>query len=540
MICRVHSSQLHVHTRCFVSTIIIALFFVLIQSSKGQDTSTTGGELDESLVNRWDTTIDFEGCYKDLLTADRNGDGVIKEREYLSFIQEYGKRICFTTDQLTIQQRSVFNQLSCLCRTNTVAASVHDSIDNGQCCIGNNAQIATASASKVKSLRSPAEQDYLISVCKFTDATIDGSCRPDVADRGTPIIPIIPGDGIIAPAKAQKNGLDWWEWLLIALAALLLFCLGCCCVWKRRKANEQEDEENQVTTKRIDSSPFGKKQNDNTEPLYPEQPIDQSILKPIKLQNEPREQFAVNSNPNIFPVQLRPVNPAMGALAKEVAAKAAGQKHPPDGVVRAKARGNTIGDPDSDDEDVRKKSGGQRIPDIPDEEVLRIIGSPQLLPLNPIPPKPIKLQPIPPKEPDSDAWDHPGRNLEYPVCKDDDSAQVFDPYIPDGGVPIIERPQKEPLDWRKEWHRQYPEEVEPFDNRKHRIQSGLGEGEVWNKLDNDDETVIKSSSNNVGGVFDWVVQSALGALNDTAAATATTTTTTNATFNNSTHAKQKQ
>jgi hypothetical protein len=522
----------------FLSVLCAIQLTLSLQLSAGQDTSTTGGEIDESLVNRWDDTINFEGCFKDLVKADRNGDNVIKEDEYLSFIQEYGKRICFTTDNLNVQQKGVFNSLSCLCRTNTIASlsTQEQGIANGQCCIGNNAQITLTSASKDKGQRSPAEQDYLTTVCKLTDATIDGKCRPVIDERDTPLVPILPSDA----APPPPNRLDWWEWLLIALAALLLFCLACCCVWKKRKGNPEEDEENQVTTKQLDgvekhpslSSPKGL---NNTEPMYPEKPIDQSILKPVKVPNEPKETFVVNSNPNVFPVQLRPVGPPIiGTLAKEVAEKAlaaasvAGSRSSNDSIMgdgplsngnNARARGKTEGDSESEyDDEVRKKFGGQRLPNDPDEEILRIIGSPQLLPIDPPPPKPIVLNPIPPKESDNDEWDHPGRNLEYPTRKDDDSAQVFDPYVPDGGVVTDNRPQKQSLDWRREWHRQYPDEPEVYDNRKHRIQSGLGEGELWNKLDNDDDTTAVKQSNG-NDAFDWVIQSALGALHENTTST---------------------
>jgi hypothetical protein len=60
--------------------------------------------VDESLVTRPSENIDFPGCWSDLAKADRNGDGFVKQNEYLNFIQEYGKRICFSTDALTLQQ----------------------------------------------------------------------------------------------------------------------------------------------------------------------------------------------------------------------------------------------------------------------------------------------------------------------------------------------------------------------------------------------------------------------------------------------------
>ena len=85
----------------------------------------------------------------------------------------------------------MFNSLACLCHTNTIASlsTQEQGITNGQCCFGNNAQITTCTASKDKNQRSPAEQDYLTTLCILTDATIDGKCQPVIAERDTPLVP---------------------------------------------------------------------------------------------------------------------------------------------------------------------------------------------------------------------------------------------------------------------------------------------------------------------------------------------------------------
>ena len=66
------------------------------------------------------------------------------------------------------------------------------------------------------------------------------------------------------------------------------------------------------------------------------------------------------------------------------------------------------------------------------------------------------------------------------------------------------------MNWKKDWNRQKPEDPDEIDLRKHRIQTGLGEGEVWDKLGQDETEASKQAP--TGDVFDWVVQSALGVL----------------------------
>ena len=90
------------------------------------------------------------------------------------------------------------------------------------------------------------------------------------------------------------------------------------------------------------------------------------------------------------------------------------------------------------------------------------------------------------------------------------SAGEVEHYEPDGGVNFPERQGKEPLNWKKDWNRQKPEDPDEVDLRKHRIQSGLGEGEVWDKLGEDETEQSRQAPK--GDVFDWVVQSALGVL----------------------------
>jgi EF-hand domain pair len=127
--------------------------------------------------------IDFNGCFDDLTLSDQDGDGYIKETDFLGFIQAYGLRNCYTTDSLTVQQVAVFNTLACLCRDQPGGT-----ID---CCEGGNAQISTA----VDTNHNSNDDDYLTSVCKLTDATIPSRCSPVSA----PINSTSPGNIVMSP-----------------------------------------------------------------------------------------------------------------------------------------------------------------------------------------------------------------------------------------------------------------------------------------------------------------------------------------------------
>jgi hypothetical protein len=111
-------------------------------------------------------------CWSGLAKADRNGDGSVKQNECLNCIQEYGQRICFSSDALTLQQNATFNTLVCICRSEEGT-----SVD---CCIGDNAHIPIAGALDKK--RTLKQENYLTSVCNLKDATIDDRCPPSKQD----------------------------------------------------------------------------------------------------------------------------------------------------------------------------------------------------------------------------------------------------------------------------------------------------------------------------------------------------------------------
>jgi hypothetical protein len=323
------------------------------------------------------------------------------------------------------------------------------------CCLGSNAEIRTAGA--LNPSRSGAQNGYLTSACRITDETLPGpQCPPadDVRDKG-PIPPVI----IPLAAAGGGGGLSKPALFSIIAAALLLMLLCCCCVcvFRKRRQKQLEEEENQA--------------------------------------------MAGKGLPGDLVEEQAPVG---GAEPRGV----------PDSVALGGSPTNNEQSEVSEyDEDARKNRGGGPLGDEDEEDGRKRYGAGRLPP--PETEKPgWKLRPVPPVDPEEDPdWDQPGRNIDYPKDKDDMSAGKVDHYEPDGGVYIPEREGKQSRDLNLHWERGTPQEPDEVDKRKHRIQSGLGEGEVWNQLDGDEEIDTRSKAP-MGDVFDWVVQSALGVLDN--------------------------
>lgn len=253
-------------------------------------------------------------------------------------------------------------------------------------------------------------------------------------------------------------------WGIIAAAAALLLLLCCCCVCvfrRRKKKEEEEEEEEEIKGKGL----------------------------PGDIEEQKPEQSAANVPPEAdVPVVAVPVGAAPGE-----------------------------DDESEDEEDARKRRGGGPLGEEEEEEANKRWGGPRYPPPEKEDPT-LKLKPVEKEEEEDPDWDQPGRPMDYPKDKDEMSAGEVEHYEPDGGVYLPERPGKNPVEYDPQWERGTPEEPDDRDDRKHRIQSGLGEGAVWNQLDendSDDEKPGVASTN----VFDWVVQSALGVLdnNDQAA-----------------------
>jgi hypothetical protein len=420
------------------------------------------------------TMIDFPGCFSDLITADRNGDGLIKSDEYLGFIQKYAEdRKCIKNPVLSLQQRIAFNTISCFCRG--------EEGSNVDCCLGANAEIRTGGALN-PTTRTASQQGYLTSACRITDETLGpNECPPSDCGRDRAILPPLP-EIFIAPAARSPDddgGLSKEALWGILAAALLLLILCCCCVCvlRRKKAKEIEEEDEEVIA--------GKGTPGATD-SDPEQSSPTSVL-----------------NDSAY---LPYFDPSLLALPLG------------DDEDEGRKRGGGGVNEDEDEEEARKRRGGGPLSAVEEEAAKKRYGGPRLPPPEKEDPQ-HKLRPVPPKDPEEDPeWDQPGRPMDYPKEKDPMSPGEFEHYDPDGGVYDPRRPGKDPVEFNPQWERGEPEEPDDRDTRKHRIQSGLGEGEVWDQLDTSESTHA-TVGGGLGDVFDWVIQSALGVLDENATAT---------------------
>ena len=336
---------------------------------------------------------------------------------------------------------------------NTIACGCRsEEGSTSNCCLGPNAQIRTDGA--LNPARTGAQNGYLTSACRITDETLPGpQCPPkdDDRDKG-PIPPVVP----IVPSSSSGDDGFPKEALWGLIAGLLLLALLCCCcvgVFRRRRQQQLEEEEKQA---------------------------------------------AAN---NGLPGDLEEQAPGSGPPAGTVAVPPATRGAPFGGGA----------DESDDEEEGRKQGGGGPLGDEEGEDGRKRYGAGRLRPKENEPPG-WKLRPVPPKDPEEDPeWDQPGRQIDYPKDKDDMSAGEVDHYEPDGGVHIPGREGKSSSPLNLNWERGTPEEPDEVDKRKHRIQSGLGKGEVWDQLnEGDDDDSKKGGAQN--DVFDWVVQSALGVL----------------------------
>ena len=434
---------------------------VTAQSQSVQPDAGAGAAIDPDRVQLPPKGINFPGCFSDLFRADRNGDGVIKQGEYLGFIQEYSReRLCLDWPALTLQQAAAFNSLACICRSLGQPTN---------CCIGPAAQIPTAGAI-TPNARTEADLQYLTATCIVTDGTLPPSQCPPII---TPVVD--PPLGITRAAEPPvDDGLSTgalWGIIAAVIAALLLLLLCCCCIVIRRRRQallEEEEEAYDVTTK------------------------------------EQLEQ-----GPEQAPGGVDGVGGALpGALAGGPGAN---------GGMAADEIGNSgrggVG-PDDDMSEEGRKRRGQVVAGEEDDEPRRRLYGEGEIPDDPNNPERVILNPIPPKDPEEDPdWDQPGRDINYPRDSDEMSAGRVDHYDPDGGVNIPEREGKSPVTWKRSWEREKKEAADEIDNRKRRVQDGYGEGEVWDKLGEQEDDKPKSAPS--GDVFDWVVQSALGVLDNT-------------------------
>jgi hypothetical protein len=450
---------------------------------KGFGPDLTG--VDPALIVYPPPRIDYPGCFKDLVTADRDGNGIINHDEYLGFIQEYGKRLCYEADKLSLEQHAAFSSLACLCRSKEGTDS--------SCCLEENAKIPTDGALNPTG-RTEEEMFYLTTTCRVTDGTIDSSCPPYIKEAGTPPpVMIVPVNNVNAAEAPPEEDDKPWEWVFAALAGLLLLlCCVCCCVIRRKRAKAVEEEIEEVET-----TPGKGVAADE------EAPAEQAVPRAAP--------GAMNSVPPLAPTDHES-DEDLGANRAAPGGRPVADNDSEEGDGKPR-KGDNEDDSDSEGEGGRKR-GSNYVPD-EDENTRRKWPSGQLPPTSNDLEK-VVLRPIPNKEQEENPdWDQPGRDMDNVKVKDDDSVQEFERYVPDCGVPVDNRAVKDPVTYKRDWNRGKAPEDDENDNRKHRIQSGMGEGEIWDKLDNTQDEESKAGGGGGPDIFDWVVSSAMDALHTT-------------------------
>ena len=441
--------------------------------------------IDPELIVNPPEGLDLEGCFDDLMTSDLDGSGAIEKDEYLHFINVYGVRICYDQDELTLEQHGAFNSLACMCEAQEG--------NDASCCLLDNAKLPTANA-RTPELRTNEELLWMTVTCVVTDGLLEHRCTayPLTRDEADPLI--FDRNPWIIVTDVQEDG-TIWAIVMGLIGLLLLVCLCCCCCAAGTKSKIIEEEEDDEDVQFIP-------------PAMKEAPAEQA----------PRE-LDLEQQTNLVP----PPPPPPAQEEEEIIEEEEQEELPPgdqveiteeieeveEGVGAPVMGANAMSD--EDEGEGRRKRGSNYVDEEDDDGIPRW-GAPRLPPPENPPPPPLILKPIPDKEPEEPPeWDQPGREILEPKHKDEMEGQTFEPYIPDGGVARDDRQPKDPVKWKSEWNRSKPPEEDEEDKRKHRIQSGLDKGEIWDKLD---EADVQSQSIMTGGgdVFDWVVQSALGVL----------------------------
>lgn len=411
--------------------------------------------------------VNYTACNEDLLRSDSDGDGRITMTEYETFVAETAGRRCIFWPELTLGQKGNYNSLACQCASHQHNAGGENNENDKSCCIGENAHLKTDGATNAMTATEP-QLVFLDNVCLITYETLPGTnCSIQLLPFNEPppvIVPLVPA-ALSGPTAAGSDVNLLVP--MIATALLLLLCCCCCCIFRRRRRKEVQEEEI------VETEYPGKEE-------WLETPL--AGGGPGQERGMPGDGGADN-NPE-------------------------GYRDDPDGYdADGKNRSGGYNDDEYDDGDGRRARGyNHALPE--EEDAKRRWPDGEYIPPE-TPPSHHALRPTPEKDPiPPPDWDEPAREIDDLKNKNEEPGQVFDPYNPDGGVHDPKRPPRDPVTWKNQWEPGEPPEPEEDDGRKHRIQSGMGQGEIWDRLDTD-STSKSTQVKGTGDVFDWVVKSAL-------------------------------
>jgi hypothetical protein len=377
------------------------------------------------------------GCANAILSHDDSGDGVIRRNEFLDYVNNVADLLCIPPrPNLDLELQTVFVSIACLCLEREAFGP--------DCCTGDNAGLYLAGAEDVPS-RTEDEDSYLRAACLMTQAVLGpDQCRWEpvtIAPGAIPGVVVPPAGTTPLPEEEEDEANMLW---LLLLLLFTVFCLICCCCYKKN----EEEEEWEVT---VTEEKFVK---------GPDEEIGDRGLNPMPEEPEVRSPLAI-------PSDELPVDEGVKSLAVPPVASGPKPAVPP---------GN------EEDADAEKRRLGEMEDDEEDEEAGRRLGGQGELPP---PPNPIgvRLRHVEKEKPPGAEYEYPERELVEAKIKREDSGQILDHYEPDGGVFIPERAKKGSVEMPKpHYERQKPPEPVYIDPRKQRKQMGLGDGEVWDAL----------------------------------------------------------
>lgn len=410
------------------------------------------------------------GCANAIMDHDDNGDGAIRRGGYLDFVNNVADLLCLPPRPiLDLELQTIFVSIACLCQEREG--------NDITCCFGAEAGIYQDGAAALPT-RTEDEASYLRAACLLTQAVIGPEqCDVQVAtvNPGAVVISFPSNPIVIIPPPAD-TGNNELLWLLLLLLIPFICCVCCCCY--RKDKEDQEEYEITVTEQKIVEGPEG--------------PVDDAGIPP---QPEDVEQAMLLPPPAPVPFN------AGDEFDEDGNAPKPGQPMPPMG---APGIGENEND-EEDDENIGRKLGANPDDD-EDEEGRRRFGGQGELP-NPPAPEGVRLRHVE-REPGTEVeYEYPERQINEHKFKREDSGQILPHEEIDSGVYDPQRAPRQPVIMpNPNYQRAAIPEPVYIDPRKERMQMRLGDGEVWDTLNNWEEEEEK-----IGGVekIDWVIHSAL-------------------------------
>lgn len=492
------------------SIIVVLLSLLVVLELASADFAT----LEPPLAQPNDIFGTVNGCANAVLAHDNNNDGIIERSEFLDYVNNVADQLCLPPrPALDLELNTLFVTIACLC-------TEREEFTSPACCIGPNAKFYTDGAADPLPIRTEEQDNYLRQACLMTQAVLgDEQCVYDPSTLapgaiGQVFIAVPP----VAPLPPEGPNPAWYLLLL-----LLCFCciwINCCC---RRDKEIEEQWETVVTEETIVKGPDGEiieeeppVEPDVEAPAPPPPPV--VVPPPPPPPPEEPEPEPKPPTPTPTPPPTPPPPPPLPPPPEEPEPFDAGDEfdeegdqprpgppeeppeeppmvdeppppvpvvpQPPEEEPEDESEGKAK-DPGSDDEDSqagRKFRGEGLLPEPPEPEGVVL--------------RPVVIVPPEPAE-----YEYPERELiEPPKEKDEDSVQEFEPYIPDGGVYDPKRPVKPPVEFNPSWQREEKPEPVYIDPRKQRIQMKLGDGDVWEHLDDweeeEEKTGMENNNNN--------------------------------------------